>query len=353
MVENNDAECLRNSLSGRLKPNLGVTELMHGKQSRSLGLIRRSAIGVLIAFAAVATYSLCASPQITDRKTFASPEEAATALADACRANNVNQLLAILGPNGREILSSGDAVADKAALAKFANAFEEAHELVPAGEGRQNLQVGAEGWPLPVPLVKSGASWYFDTFAGKEALISRRIESNEQSAIKVCRLYVELQKEYAHRFHASGQSTGVYAQKLRSDPGKHNGLYWELDSGGERSPAGALFELAAQEGYSPGGTKPRPFRGYYFRVLTAQGEDAPGGARSYLDNSDPGYFAERRMTLGFALVAFPARYSASGRRTFIVNHEGIVYQQDLGDQTQSSASEMAAYNPDSSWSIAE
>ncbi len=327
--------------------------MIHRVQFRSKGLVRRAYIGVVIGLAGIATFGLRAYPQVTDRRTFKSAEEAATALADACRANNELQLLAILGPQGKELISSGDEVADKLSLEKFVRAFEEAYELVPDGDGRQILKVGAESWSLPVPIVMEGQSWYFDTVAGGLELISRRIESNELSAVKVCRLYVELQREYASKSRGPGRKSGEYAQKLRSDPGTNNGLYWEQVGFGERSPAGALFELAAQEGYGGAGGRPKPFHGYYFRVLTEQGKAAPGGARSYFNNSDTGIFAERKMTEGFALVAYPAKYQTSGKRTFIVNQDGIVYQQDLGDDTQRLADQMTAYNPDPSWSNAD
>lgn len=296
-----------------------------------------------------AIWSVGVCAQNEGQVSFKTPEEAAEALADACAANDVPRLLAIVGPAGRILISSGDEVADKASRELVARAFHEKHRLVPEDENRQILYLGVEDWPVPVPIVKKGDMWQFDTMEGREELLHRRMEGNESSAIRICRLYVELQNQYAQMFYDRNTFSGLYAQKFMSDPGKRNGLYWEVNNLGERSPADSLVELAIQEGYQSPGQHPRPFHGYYFRILTAQGRDAPGGEKSYLDQSDTGRLTERKMTGGFALVAYPARYGAGGALSFLVNQDGIVYQKDLGDGTSSIAGEMTEYNPDSTW----
>lgn len=280
---------------------------------------------------------------------FATPEEAAEALAHACETDNVSRLLAILGPAGRILISSGDEVADRASRGLVARAFRESHRLVPEGENKQILYLGVEDWPVPVPIIRKGDGWQFETMEGREELLQRRVDGNESSAVRICRLYVELQNQYAQMFYDRNTFAGLYAQKFMSDPGKRNGLYWEVNNLGERSPADSLVELAMQEGYQGPGQHPRPFHGYYFKILTAQGKDAPGGAKSYFDQSDTGLLTERKMTGGFALVAYPVKYQASGLLTFIVSKDGILYQKDLGTETASLAQEMTEYNPDSTW----
>jgi len=287
--------------------------------------------------------------QETDRKTFGSPQEAAQALADACAANDVGRLMAILGPSGQDLVSSGDEVADKDARARLASAFQDMNRLVPEGVDKQVLHIGSEDWSLPIPIVKRGGRWQFATNQGTDELLRRRISSNETSANRICGLYVQLQNEYAGRLHDDVTMNGVYAQKIMSDPGQHNGLYWPTDGLGRGGPANTLIALAAQEGYSAPGQRPKPFHGYYFRILTAQGPDAPGGAKSYFSQDDTGLFAKRKMTGGFALVAYPAKYQSSGVMTFIVNQDGTVYHKDLGDDTAEIARQMTEYNPDSTW----
>lgn len=298
---------------------------------------------------AFAIWSPSSHAQDSEQLSFATPEEAAEALAQACEDDDVARLLAILGPPGRMLIASGDEVADQQSRALVAKAFYDHHRLVPEGDDKQILHLGVEDWPVPVPIVKRGGLWQFDTMEGREELLRRRIDGNELSAISICRLYVELQNLYSQMFWDRSNFAGLYAQKFMSDPGKHNGLYWEMKDIGERSPADTLVQLAMQEGYSGPGSRPRPFHGYYFRILTAQGKDAPGGAKSYLDQSDTGRLTERKMTGGFAMVAYPAKYQASGVRSFIVNQDGIVYEKDMGEATEKLAREMMVYNPDSTW----
>lgn len=318
---------------------------------KASGIRRRLAKIVLTLMIGVtsATWSVGICAQYEAQVSFKTPEEAAEALADACATDNVGRLLAILGPAGKVLISSGDEVADKASRELVARAFHEKHRLVPEGENKQILYLGVEDWPVPVPIIRKGDTWQFDTMEGREELLHRRMDGNESSAIRICRLYVQLQNQYAGMFYDRNNFAGLYAQKFMSDPGKRNGLYWQVNNIGERSPADSLVELAIQEGYQGPGQHPRPFHGYYFKILTAQGKDAPGGAKSYFDLSDTGRLTERKMTGGFALVAYPAKYGASGVLSFIVNQDGIIYQKDMGEETASIAHEMAAYNPDSTW----
>jgi hypothetical protein len=207
------------------------------------------------------------------------------------------------------------------------------------------LQIGAEEWPFPIPIVKRGEKWSFDTGKGKEELINRRIGRNELNTIQTCLAYVDAQREYVVK-DRDGDGLFEYAQKLRSDPGKKNGLYWEAKTSEGQSPLGPLFAAAQEKGYSKAaGGKPVPYHGYYYRILTAQGKSAPDGAYDYLVRGN--------MIGGFALVAYPAKYGASGIMTFIVNHDGVVYQKDLGKKTEKAAQAMKVFNPDSTWKKVE
>lgn len=270
------------------------------------------------------------------QKTYASPEEAVRALVDAARSDDSAALRAILGPGSEEIISSGDPVADKAARARVASAAKERTRVETLPSGAVIAHFGKDDWPGPIPLVKDGDRWHFDTPAGKEELLNRRIGRNELKAIAVSRVYVEAQREHA-------KLERDFAQKLRSDPGKHDGLYWEDPSGKHPSPLGPLLAEASAEGYglqNPTST-PQPYHGYFFRILKEQGAHAPGGARSYVKDG--------KMTTGFALVAYPAEHGSSGVMTFLVGPQGIVYQSDLGDKTADAAKGMTAYDPDESW----
>ena len=278
------------------------------------------------------------------------------ALAKACAARDDDCLLAILGPLGRELIYSGDGFADQTALEMFSHAFEQAHEIIPGAEGRQILQVGAERWPLPAAILRNNESWHFETVTRRKDFILRRIASNEQSAIAICRLYCDAQNAYASQGGGLTHEPGVYARKFRSDPGKHNGLYWEDDASGKESPFAAQPALAGQEVPGPNWSTGKPFHGYYFRILTAQGKGARGGEKNYIKGVTRHVVGGKScmlfdsMTDGFAMVAYPARYHFTGVRTFIVNQDGTVYQKNLGRQTVKRASEMTEFDPDSSWS---
>jgi hypothetical protein len=278
------------------------------------------------------------------QKSFASPEEAVTALIDAMRADNMKALTAIFGPMGREVLSSGDAVEDKAARERFLKAFDEKKALVKEGDTKVILQIGSDDWPFPIPIMEKTGKWSFDTKAGKEELLNRRIGRNELNTIQVCLAYVDAQREYAG-IDPDGDGLSEYAQKFISTPGKKDGLYWKAKEGEEESPLGGFAARAATEGYKKTSDKPIPYHGYFFRILKAQGKNASGGAYDYLRNG--------KMIGGFAMVAYPAQYGVSGVMTFIVNHEGTVYQKDLGKGTAKTAQMIKLFDPDKTWGEVE
>jgi hypothetical protein len=290
---------------------------------------------ILVACLAVATIAAApASP-----RTFASADAAVRALQDAVKASNLDEVIAIFGSDGQTLASSSDPATARANREVFIAAMAEGWHLVKASENRRTLVIGNENWPFPVPIVKSGTTWRFDTAAGKEEVIARRIGRNEIATIETCRGYVSAQRHYASEAH-DGKPSGLYATVFASAPGKHNGLYWPTTRGEKRSPLGDLVAAATGDG---GGNRVEgtPFQGYYFRILTAQGTHAGGGAKSYVVNGE--------LAGGFALIAWPAQYDTTGVMTFIVNQDGIVRQKDLGPETGSRAAAIAAYDPDASW----
>jgi hypothetical protein len=248
-------------------------------------------------------------------------------------------MLEILGPDGKRIVSSGDPTEDAAERTNFAQKYGEMHRLLREPDGTTNLYIGAENWPVPIPLVNKGHTWYFDTDAGKKEILYRRVGENEISAIRVCQELAAAEKEYRSMQH------GEYAQKIFSDDGQHNGLYWKAAAGQQQSPIGPLVASAVAEGYAKGEGAPTPYHGYYFHILTGQGENAPGGAKSYIANG--------KMTGGFAFIAYPAEYRSSGVMTFMVTEDGVVYQKDLGPNTSVLAKAMKEYNPKPGWNKAE
>ena len=270
------------------------------------------------------------------QKTFSSPEDASNALVTAAQSNDEKAMLDILGPDGKQIVSSGDETEDADSRANFVEKYQEMHRLVKEPDGTTVLYIGAKNWPTPIPLVNKGNSWYFDTEAGKKEILYRRIGRNEISTIRVCQELVAAQKEYYAAQH------NEYAQKIFSDEGQHSGLYWKAADGEPQSPIGPLVASAfakSQDG------APAPYRGYYYLILTRQGKNGPGGAKSYIVNG--------KMTGGFAFVAYPAEYRSSGVMTFIVNEDGAVYEKDLGKKTDVLAKTMKEYNPNSSWQKSE
>ena len=300
-------------------------------------------IGVSLTLAVLCSGVLAAEKsQKSLQKAFASPEEAAKALVAAASAEDVNELLAVLGPAGDPLISSGDEVADRQGRERFVRMYEEKNQIVKEGDEKAVLEVGNEAWPVPIPMVKAGGEWRFDTKEGKEEIINRRIGKNELSAIQVCLAYVDAQREYATK---DRDRNGLleYAQKFGSEPGKKDGLYWQAKEGEEPSPLGPLAAQARTEGYTKkkAGDKPSPYHGYFYKILKAQGKNAPGGAHSYV--------VKDKMIGGFALVAYPAIYGTSGIMTFIVNHDGVVYEKDLGKKTESLAKAMTTFDPDKSW----
>jgi hypothetical protein len=257
----------------------------------------------------------------------------------AARNGDADALRKLFGPGSESIIDSGDAVADAAARKQFVTLYEQKHDLVPDGEDRMLLHVGDDGWPLPVPVVRKNGRWLLDGDAGADEVVFRRIGRNELGAIAVCRGYVDAQYEYASE-DRDGEGAGVYAQKLLSDPGTHNGLYWQTAEGEPPSPVGPFVAEAAAEGYRAGGGT-SPYHGYRYRPLFRQGDNANGGAVEYFENGV--------LKHGFALVAWPAEYGVSGVMTFIVNQDGVVFQKDLGAETEAAAMAMDAYDPDSTW----
>jgi Protein of unknown function (DUF2950) len=271
--------------------------------------------------------------------TFSSPEEAGKALAAAAGSQDQNELKQIFGPGSTDLISSGDAVEDKGSLSQFAQAYKVMNRWRRVDDSTELLLVGANNQAFPVPLVKaSSGQWYFDSAAGKEEILSRRIGSNEISAIAACNAVVDAQAEY---FSQKRGGAKQYAQKFISDPGQQDGLYWNSPQGSPRSPLGPLVAYATAQGYKLQPGQHQPFNGYYFAMLEKQGPDAQGGAKSYV--------ADGKMTGGFALVAYPAHYGDSGIMTFIVNQNGAMFQKDLGKGTDEIASAMTDFNPDKSW----
>ena len=280
------------------------------------------------------------------QKGFKSPEEAVRALVGAVKGDDTKELLMIFCPAGKELFSSGDKVADKAWRDRFVKAYEEMNKLVNENETKIILHVGNGDWPYPIPVVKKGENWFFDTKAGKEEILNRRIGRNELNAIQVCLAYVDAQREYIMEDRDENKLL-EYAQRLNSREGEKNGLYWEAKEGEERSPLGPLIAKAAVEGYT--GKRPlgrrNPYHGYHYKILKAQGKNAPGGEYDYIVNG--------KMIGGFALVAYPAEYGDSGIMTFIVNQDGVVYQSNLGKDTEKIAIAMKKFDPDETWKKVE
>jgi hypothetical protein len=294
----------------------------------------------VVAIVLIFALAITCRAALAQQKTFSSAEEAVKAAIAAAKSNNDKELLAVFGAQAKEILFSGDAAADKQRRGEFITAYDEKNRLATEGENTI-LIVGKQDWPFPIPIVKRGNVWVFDTEKGKEEILNRRIGENELSTIQTLLAVVDAEREYAIK-DRDRDGLLEYAQKFVSDPGKKNGLYWEAKQGEPQSPLGPIMARARSEGYKgQASTTPPPYHGYYYRILTAQGKNAPGGAYSYL--------VKGKMIGGFALVAYPAQYGNSGVITFIVNHDGKVLQKDLGPKTAAIAKGMKEYNPDSTW----
>lgn len=297
-------------------------------------IIKAAAVVTMVLFAGACSRR---EQSAADERYFSTPEQAVAALITALERNDMARIDRLLGVQG--LLSSGDEVADSAARERFVTRYRERNELVAGGPNDLVLQVGEDPWPMPIPLIRREGRWSFDGPAGAEELILRRIGRNELRTIQVMRGFVEAQQEYASASR-DGAASGIYAQRVSSAPGKHDGLYWPTAAGEVPSPLGPLIAAAAEEGYA--GTNPSgTYHGYRYRMLFAQGPSALGGARDYM--------VDGKLKDGFALLAYPENYGVGGIMTFMVNQDGIVWQSDLGEQTAQRAASMRAFDPDRDW----
>ncbi|MGB8042495.1 MAG: DUF2950 domain-containing protein [Pseudolabrys sp.] len=287
----------------------------------------------------IAGFVCTASSIASAQQAFKTPDEAASALVSAAKTNDMKAFATVLGPDGDDIVSSGDEVADAATRQKFVAAYDAKHQMTMEGDNKAILIIGQEDFPLPIPLVRKDGMWRFDTAAGREEILARRIGKNELDAIQASLAYVDAQNDYAEK-DRTGAGVGTYAQRIISQPGKKDGLYWPTAQGEEASPLGELVAQATAQGYRVGGGR-TPFHGYYFKILTEQGPAAAGGELDYV--------VRGKMIGGFALVAYPAEYGNSGVMTFLVNHAGTVFQKDLGPDTARLAERMTSFNPDKTW----
>jgi hypothetical protein len=293
--------------------------------------------------APTASAPAASSASVVKQEDFDTPDAAAAALLKANQDNDVAALRAIFGPSGEKLVVSGDAVADRAVRQRFVDWYTASHSIIPSQDGRMILVIGPDAWPVPIPLEQVDGRWRFDASRGAQDIVDRRIGRNELMTIRTLLAAVAAQKDYFDRMQR-GSGTGAYAQRMLSTPGKEDGLYWDVATGEAPSPLGPLIAQVESEGY-PGATgphgKPTPYQGYFYHLLKAQGPNAPGGAKNYVHNGS--------MTEGFAYVAWPAVYQASGIVTFLVDQDGTVFQKDLGRDTSSIAGGMTTFNPDFTW----
>ncbi len=308
-----------------------------GKKRLARGALPSVVIMAVLAVVLNCNQSLAAKPR---HEVFSSPTDAVRTMVDAMKAGDTGRLLGIYGRAGKELFSSGDDAADRQAREEFVKAYDEKNRLEAVGRKKVILHVGKEDWPWPIPIVRTDQGWRFDTREGRQEILARRIGENELAVIQVCLAYVDAQREYA-RDQREG-SLMEYAQKFVSDPGKRNGLSWEGEEG-KQSPLGPLLSMASREnqGAAGKGDEAQSYHGYFYKILKKQGKDAPGGAYDYL--------VDGRMIGGFALVAYPARYGSSGIMTFIVNQDGVIYERDLGKNTEKAAEAMTSFDPDQTW----
>jgi hypothetical protein len=304
------------------------------------GILGAITVGAIFSMV-MAFFAIPANAQQTGQATFPSAGKASHALVVALKANDESTLLKILGPDSKGIISSGNPAEDKDNRAEFVQKYEQMHRLVTEPNGETTLYIGAENWPTPIPLAHKGNDWYFDTPAGTQEVLYRRIGRNELAVIQVCHELVNAEEEYYGQPH-DGNSAHVYAEKFMSDPGKQNGLYWEASAGESESPIGPLVAEASAMGNSSD-HKLEPFHGYYFRILKS--EKGPDGARSYINDG--------KMTGGFAVLAYPAEYRSSGVMTLIVDQDGIVYEKDLGKRTPEITKTLTVYSRDNTWRKAD
>jgi len=296
----------------------------------------------MLLLALLVCLTACNKSEKASYRVFASPEDAGNGLLQAAKSGDQNALLAIFGAESKNVISSGDAVQDKSVVEQFVAAYGEMHRWRRLADGSQILLVGVDNFAFPIPLKKNASGqWIFDTVAGKDEILARRIGRNELAVIDICGALADAQAEYFALHHEDG-STNQYALKFISDTGKKNGLYWESSEGQPRSPLGPLVAFATDEGYSSKPDSHSPFHGYFFHMLKKQGTHAPGGAKDYM--------ADGKMAGGYAFVAYPAEYGNSGVMTFIINQDGVLYQKDLGKTTTEIATAMAEFDPDGGWS---
>ena len=308
--------------------------------NRGKSALRHLMLGAIVVLLPLAACNKPAAPSETGPKTFATPQDAGKALADATKAEDKSAILQIFGPGSSDVISSGDPADDKAAMENFSRAYQTMNRWRTLGDGSELLLVGAQNEAFPIPLMKNAAGqWYFDAIAGKDEILARRVGRDELAAIDVCAALADSQAQYFSQKHGGVKQ---YAQKFISDPGQQNGLYWESPQGVPRSPLGPLVAFASEEGYTVKPDAAHPFYGYNFRRLDSQGASAKGGAKSYIVNG--------KMTGGFAYVAYPAKYDDTGVKTFIIDQDGVVFQKDLGKDTVTLAKAMTSYDPDSTWS---
>ena len=305
-------------------------------------ILRRRSWGLNMTICALTLIVLAhiAPAAIAEETYFPRPDDGITALVEAVKSNDESTLGAILGPDGIKLISSGDEVADTQSRETFMKAYNEGHKLVLGRDTQAVLVIGKDEWPMPIPLVKSQEGWRFDTTRGEEEILARRIGGNELAAIQVCLAIVDAERDYVAQ-DRDADGLPEYATKFVSTPGKHDGLYWETQAEEPPSPLGPLLAAATSEGYPSDSAPLAPYHGYFYRILTKQGQDSPGGAHDYQVNG--------KMIGGFAVIAYPAAYGASGIMSFIVNQDAVVYEKDLGENTTAIASKMRAFNPDASW----
>jgi hypothetical protein len=304
-------------------------------------MIDRRALHCLVLLGAA---SLALPARAAGPKVFGTPDDATQALVAASRTGKVSNVLTVLGAGAKTLLGSGDPVADAAGLQHFVELYDQRHQLLAPTETSRTIVLGIDDWPFPIPLVKTKSGWTFDAKAGEAEILARRIGQNELDAIQVCLGYFNAQGDYRAR-NPEGAPVPHYADRLLSSPGKRDGLYWPTEKGEPESPMGPAVGGARQAGYAVAQGKPAPYRGYRFRILTAQGPQADGGARDYKVGG--------KLVDGFALVAYPAAYGSSGFKTFVINQSGVVLQKDLGPETAAKGAAMSRYDPDASWTSAE